>query len=102
MGVLGTFGKRTKNIANEMLGGLHQSVDDILSVGEAAVTKGGSPGAVFNSRFLNETGDLRIGRAAGAAMVGYTGLSTAGRIVTGGGLYKDAEGNTDIIGIPFI
>ena len=30
------------------------------------------------------------------------GLSMAGRIVTGGGLYKDKNGNTNIPGIPFI
>lgn len=30
------------------------------------------------------------------------GASAAARIATGGGIYKDADGNTDIIGIPFI
>ncbi len=30
------------------------------------------------------------------------GLSGAGRILSGGGIYKDRDGNTDIIGIPFI
>lgn len=30
------------------------------------------------------------------------GLSAAGRLATGGGIYRDADGNTDIIGIPFI
>lgn len=32
----------------------------------------------------------------------YMGLSSAGRILSGGGIYKDADGNTDLIGIPFI
>ena len=38
------------------------------------------------------------GTIAGA----YMGVSAAGRIATGGGLYKDSDGNTDIIGVPFI
>lgn len=28
--------------------------------------------------------------------------SAAGRVISGGGLYKDKNGNTNIIGIPFI
>lgn len=32
----------------------------------------------------------------------YIGASLAGRIVGGGGVYKDSNGNTDIAGVPFI
>jgi hypothetical protein len=32
----------------------------------------------------------------------YMGVSAAGRIATGGGLYKDKDGNTDVIGVPLI
>lgn len=32
----------------------------------------------------------------------YMGVSAAGRIATGGGLHKDKDGNTDIIGVPLI
>ena len=41
---------------------------------------------------------LRGGRAIGTFMA----ASAAGRIATGGGLYKDRNGSTNIIGVPFI
>lgn len=45
-------------------------------------------------------GDFRVDakKVAGTAI----GVSMAGRVVTGGGLYKDKNGNTNIPGIPFI
>lgn len=33
---------------------------------------------------------------------GFVGASSLGRLASGGGIYKDADGNTDIIGVPFI
>ena len=41
---------------------------------------------------------LRGGRVVGSFMA----ASAAGRIATGGGLYKDRNGSTNIIGVPFI
>lgn len=41
---------------------------------------------------------VSTGKIAGA----YLGISAGARIVTGGGLYKDNQGNTNIAGIPFI
>lgn len=32
----------------------------------------------------------------------YIGGSIAGRVVTGGGLYKDRNGNNNLIGVPFV
>ena len=32
----------------------------------------------------------------------YMGLSVAGRVVTGGGLYRDRNGNFNLPGVPFI
>ena len=32
----------------------------------------------------------------------YMGVSAAGRLATGGGVYKDKDGNTDLIGVPLI
>ena len=51
---------------------------------------------------LNQDGSLKKGAIAGSALLGYIGVSSAFRIASGGGLYKDRNGNTDIIGIPFI
>ena len=47
--------------------------------------------------FLNENGSINKTRAAAA---GVFGASVAGRVVSGGGLYRDADGNFDIVGIP--
>ena len=41
---------------------------------------------------------LRMDRVAGT----FVGASAAARVATGGGLYKDRNGSTNIIGLPFI
>ena len=41
---------------------------------------------------------LRMDRVAGT----FVGASAAARLATGGGLYKDRNGGTNIIGLPFI
>ena len=51
---------------------------------------------------MNDEGQYSARRIAAMGAAGYMGVSAAGRITSGGGLYKDADGNTDIIGIPFI
>lgn len=38
------------------------------------------------------------GKIAGS----YIGVAAAGRIATGGGLYRDGNGNTNLIGVPFV
>lgn len=44
-----------------------------------------------------------IGGYSGRKIAGsYMGVSAAARIATGGGLYKDKDGNTDVIGVPLI
>ena len=52
----------------------------------------------LNVGFKNSKGELRPERIAGAAF----GIGVAGRVVSGGGLYKDRNGNTNIPGVPFI
>ncbi len=47
----------------------------------------------------SETGE-RVSKSAVAGTVGTLGV--AGRIASGGGVYKDKNGNTNIAGIPFI
>ena len=39
-----------------------------------------------------------VGKIAGS----YIGVSAAARVASGGGLYKDRNGNTNIAGVPFI
>ena len=52
----------------------------------------------------NEAGETYVNRYWDARKIfgGMLGVSAAGRIASGGGIYKDSNGNTDIIGIPFI
>ena len=49
-----------------------------------------------------DTGKLSMKRAAVAGLATYAVPATAGRLASGGGIYKDSHGNTDIMGIPFI
>ena len=32
----------------------------------------------------------------------FLGAAVAGRVLTGGGVYKDGNGNTNIVGLPFV
>ena len=43
-------------------------------------------------------GKINGARAAG----GFVAASAAARVATGGGIYKDRYGNTNLIGVPFI
>lgn len=58
----------------------------------------------LGSLFRNsETGETEYLKRGGIAIAGgYMGLSAAGRVATGGGLYRDSDGNFDLMGIPFI
>ena len=61
---------------------------------------GGVKGAIqgFTSAHTNADGSINWARAAGT----FATVNVAGRVVTGGGLYKDRNGNVNIPGIPFL
>ena len=64
---------------------------------KAAVKGGQSFSQALSTGYMN--GDkLRMDRVAGT----FVGASAAARVATGGGLYKDRNGNTNIIGLPFL
>ena len=52
----------------------------------------------LNAGFKNADGTLNTGRVAGAVVT----AGVVGRVASGGGLYKDRYGNTNLIGVPFI
>lgn len=52
----------------------------------------------FNTVYKHSDGGLNVANLAGTAF----GVSAAARIASGGGLYKNARGETDLIGVPFI
>lgn len=41
---------------------------------------------------------MNYGKIAGS----YIGAGVAARVVTGGGVYKDRNGNTNLVGVPFV
>lgn len=49
-------------------------------------------------RIAEKKADWNYGKIAGS----YIGVSAAARVATGGGVYKDRNGNTNIAGVPFI
>ena len=52
--------------------------------------------------FYTPDGKVSGSRIALTAFGAYSIPATVGRIASGGGIYRDSEGNFDIIGIPFI
>jgi hypothetical protein len=62
-----------------------------------SLKSGRTLGRSLSDAYMN--GDkLRMDRVAGT----FIGASTAARVATGGGLYKDRNGSTNIVGLPFI
>lgn len=63
--------------------------------------KSSHEGARWDNIVINKGNDeWRLSGRRVAA--GFVGASSLGRLASGGGIYKDADGNTDIIGVPFI
>lgn len=46
----------------------------------------------------NGKGGLNVAKIAGS----YIGVSAAGRVLSGGGVYKDNRGQSNLIGVPFV
>lgn len=60
-------------------------------------------GEALKSTFANVNKEGKVeswkhGKIAGS----YLGAAAAGRVLTGGGVYKDGNGNTNLVGIPFV
>lgn len=115
MGLVKTILKSNRKINGAfggVLDGLSGSIDNILS-----------PKRLQGPMPANATGKLRMGvwdgikdahrgdpkawdtiggYSARKIAGSYMGVSAAGRIATGGGVYKDKDGNTDLIGVPLI
>lgn len=89
---------RVKGIQNPTLG---NRLGDAMGGGfkdtYTGLKSGAGLGQSLNAAYMN--GDkLRMDRVAGS----FVAASAGARIATGGGLYKDRNGSTNIIGIPFI
>lgn len=64
----------------------------------ANMKKGQGFGDALSKAHKGKDGNLALGKVAGTGAA----LGVAGRVVTGGGLYKDQYGRTNLPGIPFI
>ena len=88
------FNKAINSIGNNFFGA--------LEYGNRVLKHGEGFGEAFESTFKTMAADgtkkLNMGKIAGS----YIGVAAAGRVLGGGGLYKDKNGNTDIIGVPFL
>ncbi len=62
------------------------------------IRDGGPLWDTIKGAHTNDDGSLRWGRIAGT----YMAASAAGRVISGGGLTRDRNGNPDFPGIPFI
>ena len=79
-----------KDYANNYFGGVTDSYKGIRD--------GGPFWDTIKAAHTNDDGSLRWGRIAGS----YMAASTAGRVISGGGLTRDRNGNPNFPGIPFI
>jgi phage-related protein len=50
----------------------------------------------------SKTGEVGGGTSWGTVAGSYIGASAAYRVASGGGLYRDKNGNNNIIGVPFV
>lgn len=56
----------------------------------------------IKSLYHNKDGSYNKTAIAGTIAGSYIGVASAGRIASGGGLYRDSDGNFDLMGIPLI
>lgn len=93
--------KAGKNAANFLGGGIRDTARNMSkakgsqSLGTALKNAHSHMVKDANGNLVKELSTKKI---AGTAI----GVSMAGRVITGGGLYKDKHGNTNLPGIPFI
>lgn len=88
-----TITKVAAGIMNNSLGAAEVGA---RMLGAGGLEKQGFKKAVADT--FKPDGKLNIGKIAGS----YIGVSAAARVASGGGLYKDKNGNTNIAGVPFI
>ena len=86
----GNEGRSWKDYANDYFGGIGDTY--------RSVKDGGNFWDALQSAHTNEDGSLRWGRIAGT----YAAAAVGSRVISGGGLYKDRYGNSNIPGVPFI
>ena len=83
---------------NKILDALGSPLTMIGRMTGSGTGRGMSLGAAAGSVYKNAEGQLNWGNIAGS----YIGASAVYRGLSGGGAYRDASGNTNLIGVPFV
>lgn len=65
------------------------------------VARSGDLAGAFNKTF-REGGEATGKIDAGKIALSYAGVAGAGRVLSGGGVYKDGNGNTNLAVVPFV
>lgn len=79
------------NYSTSMFGGIESSYRNIVN-NKMGIREG------ISQAHRHADGTINAGAVAGS----YLGVSTAGRVASGGGVHKDRHGRSNIIGVPFI
>jgi hypothetical protein len=85
---------------------INSAADCVAGAGElmTRIFKGEGPKKAFDSTFREEVkegeteGAMKWGKVAGA----YIGASAGVRVLSGGGITRDRNGNPNLIGVPFV
>lgn len=93
--------KAGKQTANFLGGGIKNTVKNMSEAGGKQSFKTAVKNA--HSHMVKDANGKMVKELSGKKIAGTAiGVSMAGRVITGGGLYKDKNGNTNIPGLPFI
>lgn len=98
--------------SNKAINSLGKNMGGAFEAGGRMIKDGNGFGEAMARTFTNNADDLykngkrvkgakaelNYGKIAGS----YIGASAAMRVVSGGGVYKDQNGNSNLIGLPFV
>lgn len=102
MGLVQGLGKAEKYLrSNKTINSVYSLFDDVASkVGY--MNNAGSTVAERLATVGTEASKYTRGDAIRFGMATYAAGSVAGRVASGGGVYRDSQGNFDIAGIPIL
>ena len=91
------FNKAINAIGNNGFGGV-EAVSKMLNTGNITESLGSTFGKIGANGIRSFENGADIGKIAGS----YIGVASAGRVLSGGGVYRDANGQANLIGVPFL
>lgn len=97
-----------KKATNFLAGGIRDTISNNKNMGfkDAIKAAHSTTVKVTDAKMAKELGvevGSNISKLSGKKIAGTAiGIGLAGRIVTGGGIYRDKNGNTNLPGVPFI